>query len=233
MKKYLILFMVSLCVLPSNAQRDVIIKRDATEMNVKIIRMAPNETVYKLDEKKKSAELLIDNSEIYMIKYEKRGNVFFSENGETFLGKEQKLPRDAHIIYLKAGAEIVAYELEMDTENIKYKNVKKKNVEKIKIPKKNVFMIKYPDGTKDVLSEFQSIRNKQVLPQQTPLPISQQGTIVASKLEAVIKTRKNAIIKAVVVGEDNGVLSFYKENEPSGPLYQISRDMIKSIDYVK
>jgi hypothetical protein len=36
---------------------------------------------------------------------------------------------------------------------------------------------------------------------------------------AVIKTQKNAIIKAVIVGEDNGVLSFYKENEPSGPLY--------------
>ena len=86
MKKKLLLLLSILCFTRVSAQKDVIMCRDGSEMNVKIIQVGPKETIYKNDDKKKTPELRIDNENIFMIKYEKRDNVFFAESGERFIG---------------------------------------------------------------------------------------------------------------------------------------------------
>lgn len=230
MKKELFTSLLLLCMLPVNAQKDIIMKRDGSEMTVKIIQVGPNRTTYKMDDKKKSGELFMDNSDIYMIKYEKRGNVFFSESGERFLGKEQKVYDDDIVIYLKSGDEIVAYDLQMDTQKIVFNDGKGKKAAQMEIPKSKVFMIKYPDGTKDILNEFQS---QQGISNETRRPQLKKEEKSEQRLLAIIKTHNNAKIEALVVDEKGGVISFYREGEPYGPLYQITRDKIESMEYVQ
>ena len=233
------------------AQKDIIIKRDGSELQVKIMMVDTQETSYKLDDKKNSEELKIDNADIYMIKYEKRGNVFFSETGERFLGKDQgKLAKDAVMLYMKAGEEILAYELGMNTKMVNYKISKKKKAEPISVPKEKVFMIKYPDGTRDILTQFKNQKpSRKNSPEASAPSVEQKSSLAAPAIgssvgkamqpaqnkavEVVIKTHAKASIKALVVEESSGKISFFRAKSASGPLYQIDRSMIKSIEYSK
>ena len=73
----LLLFLV-FCPLLTCAQRDLIILRDGSERRVKIIMVKNDNTLFAID-KKSSVQESIPNKDIYMIKYDKRGNVFFTE----------------------------------------------------------------------------------------------------------------------------------------------------------
>lgn len=152
---------------PLNAfAQDHIIFRDGREKDYKVIQVNSDKTLCKESDKKKAEEIILDNSDIYMIRYEKRGNVFFTEEGERFSGKTIEKPDNkATMIYLKEGKEIEAFDFEMTSDSIKYKEEKgriniftkrEKDVETKEIPKSDIFMLKYPDGTKDILTPFVS-----------------------------------------------------------------------------
>lgn len=238
-KSIALLFLMTMCNIVAIAQKDLIIKRDGSEMQVKIIMVDTRETVYKTDDRKNSEELRINNTDIYMIKYEKRGNVFFSTTGERFQGKGgDKIPKDAIILYLKVGEEVFAYDLGMDMRNVSYKTSDAKNARVLKLQKDLVFMIKYPDGTREILSEFKTsvADKKETVPQKSTVASGEENMMSMNHREpipAIIKTHKKSNIKALIVEETSDGVKFYREKSSAGPLYQIDRNVIKSIEYTK
>ena len=132
------------------------------------------------------------------------------------------------VIYLKAGEEIIAYDLQMDTKNISFKKKKGKKAEKFSFPKEKVFLIKYPDGTRDIISEFQNKRS----PISKGSNTTSSSNIPVKQTKALIKTTTGATIEAIIVKEEGGIYSYLKNGEV-GPLYQISKDNIKSLEYIR
>lgn len=162
--KTVCIFCVYLSLCASLFAQDHIIFRDGREQDCKVIQVNSDKTLCKENDKRKAKEIILDNSGIYMIRYEKRGNVFFTKDGERFSGPTVEKPDNkATIVYLKEGKEIEAFNFEMSSTAIKFKEEKgrggfiikrDKDVETTEIPKSEVFMLKYPDGTKDILTPF-------------------------------------------------------------------------------
>ncbi|MBQ9231077.1 MAG: hypothetical protein IJ190_07830 [Prevotella sp.] len=224
------------------AQKDIIMKRDGSELQVRIIQMNSKYVVYNLESKHDKEDKQIDNRKIYMIKFQKRGNVFFTEQGDRFDGEgDGKVPKGSTVVYLKEGKEILVYDLSMDTNKISYKLSKKKKDSFKYTPKYQVFMIVYPDGTKDIISEFErpkEVQQKVQGPQVKPREEDKSQFVSRSEPtfnsgEAVILTEKNFVIKAVVTQEDENTISFYRKGFTKGPLYHIGKQHVKRIDYIK
>ena len=91
-----------------------------------------------------------------MLKFKTRGNVVFNANGERILttSEHTEIPKDAIVVYYKDGREIPAYNLTMDASVVSFKTSKRAKDRPIFSPKAEVFMIRYPDGTRDILTDL-------------------------------------------------------------------------------
>lgn len=115
---------------------------------------------------KKGEMTIIPIEELYLIKYDKRGNVYINLDGTRKTGENQKIDKDADIIYLLEGSEIPAFGLRIDNNNIyfqKSKEKKKAMSEQVTIPTSEVFMVLYSDKSVDVFNEYKA-------PEPEPLP---------------------------------------------------------------
>lgn len=247
MRQIFILIMLVSCISAIFAQKDIIMKRDGSEMQVRVVQMNSKYVVYNLESKHDKEDKQMDNSEIYMIKFHKRGNVFFTEEGDRFNGEgDGKIPKKSTVVYLTKGQELVVFDLMMDTNKLSYKLSKDKDAPINYTPKYQVFMIVYPDGTKDIITEF--VQKKQDLPKvETPkepkqeakthkddvVPPTAQSQTKTNSGEAVILTDGNNVIKAMVIKEDEKTISFYRKGATKGPLYQIGKQHVKKVDYIK
>lgn len=243
MKKLGVFVLFVFCVFPAFAQDDIIMKRDGSEMEVRVIQMNSKYVVYNLEDKNDKEDKQMDNKEIYMIKFHKRGNVFFTINGDRFDGDtDGKVPKKSTVVYLKEGKELVVYDLSMDTNKIVYKLSKKKDALTNYTPKYQVFMIVYPDGTKDIISEFEKPKTDQKVAQvpdnnlkvtPVPQPVSRPQQVEGKPRAAEILTDKNKKIEAIIVSEDGNAIHFYRKGMEAGPLYSIGVKHITRIDEIK
>lgn len=170
--RYLVFTIVALTWSASMAQ-DVVILRTGDELKGKVLQVSQTEV--KLEPKngtifsKSSNVVTINPSDIYLIKYKERGNLYFKENGQRLSGEKQKLDRSADIIYLCEGKEIQAWDLKRDTEHITFRTTKepKKAVSSTaSVDNSAVFMIKYSDGSRDVVSDISANKPQEDLQSQ-------------------------------------------------------------------
>ena len=126
-----------------------------------------------------------------MLRFAKRGNVYITNDGKRVTGENRILPKDADVIYLVEGQEIPAYDLRIMEDRITYlpKKNKNKNVVPIAevLPRSAVFMVKYTDGTTDVLTD---ITLKKELPQPVKEESTAQPTEEDEELEVVFHSVK-------------------------------------------
>ena len=162
MKRYLIFLLVSLSAVSLKAQ-DLIILRSGEEYEGKVIQASQNSVLIESKTgglfSKGTHRSTLNPSDIYLIKYKGRGNVYFKDNGARISGENQKIDRSADIIYLKEGKEIPAWNLSFDTETITFrssKENKKARSSNASVKTADVFMIKYSDGSKDVMNDLSS-----------------------------------------------------------------------------
>jgi hypothetical protein len=107
--------------------------RSGTEYQGQVALVKQDKTVFKVDDN----QMELSNSDIYMIKYKKRGNVFFTETGERFTSEgDGKIPSCASAIYLIEGKEVAAYDITIDTNNVSYYPLKSKKIGLIQVNKK-------------------------------------------------------------------------------------------------
>lgn len=192
MKRLLLILAMHLCFsIHSSAQSDLIILRNGRETTANIIQVNDREIIYAESNKKNSAEFTVPNTEVYMLRFAKRGNVYITNDGKRVTGENRILPKDADVIYLVEGQEIPAYDLRIMEDRITYlaKKNKNKNVVPIAevLPRSAVFMVKYTDGTTDVLTD---ITLKKELPQPVKEESTAQPTEEDEELEVVFHSVK-------------------------------------------
>lgn len=229
--------------------QDAIIYRDGRVKEVKIIQTNNDKTLFKEAGNKHAAEEYVDNKQVFMLKFKTRGNVVFNANGERILATSERIqiPKDAIVVYYKDGREVPAYNLTMDANVVSFKPSKKAKNRPIYSAKSEVFMIRYPDGTRDILTnlavEEQRQREREAeearLKAQREAVVAdsiKQATVEAAASEAnpkkaTIITKKGMRMKVWVCSETDSMVSYKKTNSSKAAIFNMSKAKIKSIVY--
>lgn len=132
---------------------DGVILRDGREMSMRIVQVDNSRILYKNSGKKNDTEMWLDLHEVYMIRFEQRGNIYITADCKRITGENQKIEKNATVIYLVAGKEIPGYDVQVSERKVAYYTTNKRKFRAlVELPYSDVFLIKYPDGTKDVLN---------------------------------------------------------------------------------
>lgn len=244
----LLLFLLGEFCVVTKAQ-DAIIYRDGRVKEVKIIQTNNDKTLFKEAGNKHAIEEYVDNKQVFMLKFKTRGNVVFNANGERILTTSERIqiPKDAIVVYYKDGREVPAYSLTMDANVVSFKTSKKAKYRPIYSAKSEVFMIRYPDGTRDILTniavEEQHQREREAekarLKAQREAAVGdsiKQATVEAAASEsnpkkATIITKKGMRMKVWVCNNTATMVSYKKVNSAKAPVFNMSKAKIKNIVY--
>ena len=221
--------------------QDLMILRNGDEYQCKVEQLSDNKVFFQVGGE--SSSLSVDL--IYMIKYASRGNAFFSETGEvTYSSKVIKpSPKDI-FIYLCSGSEIRATELNITADALLYhpsgesgkKNMnklfsKKTKTEWISISKDEIFFIRYPDGTRDIINNLQrkkeQARTEELLQCKRPfVPINKEAgyPVVAS-----LVLNDGNEIPVIIYDSDRTYIHYRTKEWQDGPIYRMNRNKIKII----
>lgn len=229
--------------------QDAIIFRDGRVKSVKIIQTNNDKTLFKESGNKKASEEFVENTKVFMLKFKTRGNVVFNANGERILTTSEhiEIPRDAIVVYYKDGREVPAYNLTMDTSTVSFKTSKKAKDSPIFSPKSKVFMIRYPDGTRDILTNLAVVEQQQQEREAEEARLKAQreaevaDSIKAAAIEeaasatnpkkATIVTKKGVRMKVWVCSDTATMVSYKKVNSAKAAIFNMSKAKIKNIIY--
>ena len=229
--------------------QDAIIFRDGRVKSVKIIQTNNDKTLFKESDNKKASEEYVENTKVFMLKFKTRGNVVFNGNGERILTTSEhvQIPKDAIVVYYKDGREVPAYNLTMDANTVSFKTTKKAKDRPIFSPKSEVFMIRYPDGTRDILTNLaveeqqQRERETEEARQKAQREAEAADSIKAAAIEeaasatnpkkATIVTKKGVRMKVWVCSDTPTMVSYKKVNSAKAAIFNMSKAKIKNIIY--
>lgn len=131
------------------------VDNDSIEVVLPTAKSVFGKSIYVINKGTVGAKVSI--KDVYMVCYEKRGNIYFNKDGQRKSGEMQKLDKTADVIYLLSGAEIPAWDIRFEDNCVKFQKdkTKKKAFSSLgSFPVEEVFMILYSDGSKDVLNDF-------------------------------------------------------------------------------
>ena len=245
---YAIILCLTIFNLKLHAQ-DAIIFRDGRVKSVKIIQTNNDKTLFKESGNKNASEEYVENTKVFMLKFKTRGNVVFNGNGERILTTSEhvQIPKDAIVVYYKDGREVPAYNLTMDANTVSFKTTKKAKDRPIFSPKSEVFMIRYPDGTRDILTNLaveeqqQRERETEEARQKAQREAEAADSIKAAAIEeaasatnpkkATIVTKKGVRMKVWVCSDTATMVSYKKVNSAKAAIFNMSKAKIKNIIY--
>lgn len=247
-KRSVIFIGAMLATLQSIAQ-DAIIFRGGRVKSVKIIQTNNDKTLFKESGNKNASEEFVENTKVFMLKFKTRGNVVFNANGERILttSEHTEIPKDAIVVYYKDGREVPAYNLTMDASVVSFKTSKKAKDRPIFSPKSEVFMIRYPDGTRDILTnlavaeQLQREREEEEARLKAQREAEVADSIKAADIEeaasttnpkkATIVTKKGVRMKVWVCSDTATMVSYKKVNSAKAAIFNMSKAKIKNIIY--
>lgn len=210
--KYIFLLLFIFISSIVKAQDDMVILRNGREMMVKIIQIGDKQVIYKLSDKKKAAEQYLNSKEVYMIRFKEDRNVYFNADGSRFTGERYEIDKDADILYLVSGKEIPVYQLNMTSNVIRYKERDKKKDPICRYEKSDVFMIKYKDGTKDIITAFPEV--KQEIKRQTESSSNSGGMTLTPSTLPVTHLTENQLVPVNEQVQSVGISNTNKKNIP-------------------
>lgn len=233
----------------SASAQDAIIFRDGRVKSVKIIQTNNDKTLFKESDNKKATEEYVENTKVFMLKFKTRGNVVFNSHGERILttSEHTQIPKDAIVVYYKDGREVPAYNLTMDANVVSFKTSKKDRKASVFSPKSEVFMIRYPDGTRDILTNLaiEEQRQREREAEGARLKAQKEAemadSIKAATVEAAasatnpkkatIVTKKGVRMKVWVCSDTATMMSYKKVNSTKAPVFNMSKAKIKNVIY--
>lgn len=233
----------------SASAQDAIIFRDGRVKSVKIIQTNNDKTLFKESDNKKATEEYVENTKVFMLKFKTRGNVVFNSHGERILttSEHTQIPKDAIVVYYKDGREVPAYNLTMDANVVSFKTSKKARKASVFSPKSEVFMIRYPDGTRDILTNLaiEEQRQREREAEEARLKAQKEAemadSIKAATVEAAasatnpkkatIVTKKGVRMKVWVCSDTATMMSYKKVNSTKAPVFNMSKAKIKNVIY--
>ncbi len=213
------------------AQQDFILMRDGSSRHVQIDVVSNDMTTF-VDES--GNRVSVPNTSIYMIKYGKRGNMFFTEEGNRISGnKEGKIPNGASAIYLLQGEEIIGYKVGINENSVYYAITKKNNAPVNQIPSESVFLILYPDGTKDLINDFETVRRKkeEALAEQRRLEEEARLAEIRARYpkNATIVTKQGTHLNVSLIWENDQLVAYKKTNLKKSPTFCMDKTNIKEL----
>lgn len=233
----------------SASAQDAIIFRDGRVKSVKIIQTNNDKTLFKESDNKKATEEYVENTKVFMLKFKTRGNVVFNSHGERILttSEHTQIPKDAIVVYYKDDREVPAYNLTMDANVVSFKTSKKDRKASVFSPKSEVFMIRYPDGTRDILTNLaiEEQRQREREAEEARLKAQKEAemadSIKAATVEAAasatnpkkatIVTKKGVRMKVWVCSDTATMMSYKKVNSTKAPVFNMSKAKIKNVIY--
>lgn len=231
--RFLMLLYLIVLALTVKAQ-DLIILRNGDDIHCKVEKNDNGVVSYHCD----GQTMTLPVTQIYLIKYENRGNAFFNETGETtYSTRATTKPTKKDIqIYLCDGNEIRAAELEISAESVRYlepkiKLSKKSSEEWVSIPKEDVFLVRYPDGTKDIITNLQ--KNEEEV-QLESLPKCKRPFIPINKgagypVIAELMLNDNKGINVIIYDSDRTYIYYRTKEWQDGPIYRMNLNNIRII----
>lgn len=245
---FLSILLLGLTNIATYAQ-DAIIFRDGRVKSVKIIQTNNDKTLFKESGNKNASEEYVENTKVFMLKFKTRGNVVFNANGERILttSEHTEIPKDAIVVCYKDGREIPAYNLTMDASVVSFKTSKRAKDRPIFSPKSEVFMIRYPDGTRDILTNLAVAEQQQREREEEDARLKAQreaevaDSIKAAAIEeaasttnpkkATIVTKKGVRMKVWICSDTATMVSYKKVNSAKAAIFNMSKAKIKNIIY--
>lgn len=226
----------------ANAQ-DMMLLRNGDEIQCKV-DMISNGTVSFQENGTRSQ---LPTTQLYMIKYEKRGNTFFNTEGESNYNSESspvKLSKKNIAIYLCDGGEVIASEIKVSNENVDYRASNKKAWNAItgflpikksggwnSLPKEKVFLIRYFDGSREVINDLQKIEEQARI---DALPKVKHPFIPINKDEnypcpAEFELNDGKSISVIVYDMEREYVHYRKKEWQDGPIFRMQKSKIKNI----
>lgn len=243
MKRTILILFVWLFSGSSLSAKDFILLRSGEEM-VGDVEMISNGAISILTEKGKRS---IPTNQVYMIKYEKRGNAFFSVDGEMRYDTDNnrtKISESDIGVYLTDGKEIIVSALKIDRDKIQLKPVSKKllsNVSNllfknkgwVEIPGTEIFLIRYGDGSKDIITPLamaaQSHENK-----EKPSESSYHAFVILNRdmgypYPGKIILKDDKELSVIFFDDVEDFVYFRKKTWQDGPIFRVNKRKIKEI----
>ena len=249
MKRIVVIQNLLLLIAINGYAQDAIIFRDGRVKSVKIIQTNNDKTLFKESDKRNASEEYVENTKVFMLKFKTSGNVVFNGSGERILTTSEhiQIPKDAIVVYYKDGREVPAYNLTMDTNLVSFRTSKKAKTRPIFSPKADVFMIRYPDGTRDILTnlEVEEQRERERKVEEARLKAQREAEVkdsVKAKVieetvsetepkKATIVTKKGLRMKVWICSDTATMVSYKKVNTPKAAIFNMSKGRIKNIIY--
>ncbi len=249
MKRIVVILNLLLLIAINAYAQDAIIFRDGRVKSVKIIQTNNDKTLFKESDSKNASEEYVENTKVFMLKFKTRGNVVFNGSGERILTTSEhvQIPKDAIVVYYKDGREVPAFNLTMDANTVSFKTTKKAKDRPVFSPKSEVFMIRYPDGTRDILTNLaveeqrQREREAEEARQKALREAEVADSIKAAAIEeaasatnpkkATIVTKKGVRMKVWICSDTATMVSYKKVNSAKAAIFNMSKAKIKNIIY--
>ena len=129
------------------ANDDVMITRDGSFINVKVLRISSSDVNFINLDKKRQGELKAPTDFVYMIMKEKGANDLFDEEGNQMTSARVKLDKKDNVLFLNNGKFFPVFNVEIGKNDISYKLKDSKKAPVEKVAKDEVFLLKNSDGT--------------------------------------------------------------------------------------
>lgn len=242
MKKILHIIVSLAMSLCTNAQ-DMMLLRNGDEIQCKVDMISNGTVSYQ----EGGARAQLPTTQLYMIKYEKRGYAFFNSEGESDYSSESastKLSKKDIAIYLCDGGEVVASEVKVTNENVDYTPSNKKAWDAItgflpvkksenwnSLPREKVFLIRYFDGSREVINDLQKLEEQARL---AALPKVKHPFVPINKDEkfpcpADLKLNDGKSLAVIIYDMEREYVHYRKKEWQDGPIFRIQRSKIKDI----
>lgn len=215
--------------LTGNKLPDYVIQRDGTITNAKIMVVGKDKTTYAVGRGKNATQMELANSELFMLRFEERGSIVFDARGERILttSTTEQFPKGAVLLFLCSGQILPVYHLSIDQHAARYFLDKKGEARKGFLPKSDIFMVCYPDGTRDIITTLTQPQPIIIDPDPNPNPNPNPVPLTLPRVTLVLTN--GAQINGWLVKEEPTRVSYKKENSPDASIFVMEKSRIRSI----
>ena len=177
---------------------DIMITRDGKMAYVKIEKISTSQVTYKDLKQKKRGFIDVPANFVYMILRDKGKNTFFDEDGNQMTSPVVKYGKKDDVIFLNKGEMLVAYNISITRDELKYQLQDKKKAPWITTKKDDIFLTWNADGTSSLYYDYNSRHKEQTVTTAAPAPVTPQASSSTVKT-AQIAPKNPAPVPANVV----------------------------------
>lgn len=243
MKRAILLLFAFLVAARPMSAKDLLLLRSGEEMEGDV-EMISNGVISLLTSKGKTS---VPTNQAYMIKYEKRGNAFFTSDGEMRYDtdtKRSKISANDIGVYLLEGKEIIVSSLKMEGDKIQLKPASKKLVTNvtnlfsktkgwIEIPRKDIFIIRYGDGSKDILTPLSEAEKNREINNLKPASTFHRFVELNKNLgypyPGKIILKNGEELHVIFYDDVEDYIYFRKKSWQDGPIFRINKSKITEV----